>query len=103
MPILDKRYQINKNNRLKKHEARKNELQIDIYLPYCSQIGIPVKDLINKTNNIEDFILLNKNYLFVLKIHTLSQRERTPKGRKDLIDIISLLLKTRLDCQKIKK
>jgi len=87
---LEKEYILNKNNRLKKYEARKNEVQIDIYLPYFSNLGIPVEDLIEKENQLKGFRVLNVNYLFVLKVYSLSQRGRTPKGRKDFIDIISL-------------
>lgn len=88
---LEKHYGLNKNSRLKKYEARKDEVQIDIYLPYYSQIGIPVEELIPHTASLEGFTVLKPDYLLALKIYTLSRRGRTPKGRKDFIDSISLL------------
>lgn len=90
LSILRKEYSLNKNDRLKKYHAVKDEVEIDIYLPYFSVLGIPVEDLIKHTRIVEGFTVLEKNYLFVLKIYTLAQRGRTPKGRKDFLDIISL-------------
>ena len=37
--------------------------------------------------------------LFALKLFTLSQRGRTPKGRKDLIDLVSLFITDKCDTQ----
>lgn len=92
-PVLssfNKQYRVSKNERLKKYQAIKDEVEIDIYLPYFSVLGIPVEDLIKHTQFVEGFTVLSKNYLFVLKIYTLAQRGRTPKGRKDFLDLISL-------------
>lgn len=90
LSTLKKGYRLSKNSRLKKYQAVKDEVEIDIYLPYFSALGIPVEDLIKHTRIVEGFTVLEKNYLFVLKIYTLAQRGRTPKGRKDFLDIISL-------------
>ena len=92
LPIIEKLYRLNKNERLSKYQAVKEEIEIDIYLPHFSQIGIPVEELINKTTEIEGFKALDVNYLLALKIYTLAARGRTPKGRKDFLDLISLAL-----------
>lgn len=92
LTILEKHYQLSKNERLKKYEARKDEIEIDIYLPHYSELGIPVEDLQKQTENIEGFQVLSPAYLSVLKIYTLSIRGRSPKGRKDFLDIISLIV-----------
>lgn len=92
LPILEKNYHLNKNQRLKKYQAQKQEIEIDIYLPHFSQIGIPVEELLKKTTSLESFKALDAGHLLALKIYTLSQRGRTIKGRKDFIDIISLIL-----------
>lgn len=92
LPIIEKQYPLFKNERLHKYEAVKEEVQIDIYLPYYSQIGIPVEDILKNPQSLEGFNVIDINLLFVSKIYTLSQRGRTPKGRKDLLDIISLFL-----------
>lgn len=88
---LEKHYYLIKNDRLKKYEAIINQVEIDIYLPHYSQIGIPVEDLLKHKQNLEGFTVLEADYLLALKMYTISQRGRTPKGRKDFIDIISLL------------
>src|SRR3989338_10773518 len=41
-------YPITKNERLKKYEGRFEEIQIDIYLPFYSNIGIPVEDVLKE-------------------------------------------------------
>lgn len=103
LPKLEKNYQLSKNDRLKKYEAVKNEVQIDIYLPHYSNLGIPVEDLSHNAKNIEGFKLLDPNFLAVLKIYTLTQRGRSPKGRKDLIDFLSLISAKKCDLAVVNK
>ena len=91
LPIFEKNYSLLKNSRLKKYEAVKEEVQIDIYLPHYSHLGIPVEDLIQNVTNVEGFKLLDPNFLAVLKIYTLAQRGRSPKGHKDLIDFLAMV------------
>lgn len=100
---LEKNYLLNKNERLKKYEAVFDEVQVDIYLPFYSNLGIPVEQLKKHTSNIEGFTLLEVDYLLVLKIYTLSKRGRSPKGRKDFIDIIALIQARIVDWDKVKK
>ncbi|MCX6706272.1 MAG: hypothetical protein NTV24_04200 [Candidatus Woesebacteria bacterium] len=87
---LRNNYEVIKNDRLKKYEARKEEIQIDIYLPHYSEIGIPVDILINNSISLEGFKILKKEFLICLKIYVFSIRGRTPKGEKDFLDILSL-------------
>ncbi|MBI2029170.1 hypothetical protein HYT02_02020 [Candidatus Gottesmanbacteria bacterium] len=103
LAILREKYEVTRNEKLKKYEARKDVVQIDVYCPYYSNIGIPVEDLLKHVENIEGFSIVNINYLMALKIYTLAQRGRRPKGRKDLIDIISLFLTNRIDFVLVKK
>ena len=87
---LRKIYNVTKNERLKKYEARREKIQIDIYLPHYSTIGIPIEVLIKQTSSFEGFTLLKKEWLLALKIFVLSQRARSTKGEKDFLDILSL-------------
>lgn len=103
LPILKKHYLLNKNTRLKKYEAVKAEVEIDIYLPYYSEIGIPVEDLLEQKRQLEGFTLVEINYLLVLKIYTLAQRGRSPKGQKDFLDVVSLLNSGQEDLGKVKQ
>lgn len=90
LPVLEKNYVLTKNNRLKKYEARKGSVEIDVYLPHFSELGIPVADLLQKKTAHEGFSLVERDVLIALKIFTLSQRGEGPKGEKDFIDIMSL-------------
>lgn len=102
LPMLQKYYSLSKNERLKKYEARRDEVQIDIYLPYYSDLGIPVKDLVKQKRDVEGFTVIDGNYLFVLKLYTLLQRGRTPKGRKDFVDTIALIQADIVDWGEVK-
>lgn len=88
---LKKNYDFTKNERLKKYEARREEIQIDVYLPHYSELGIPVEDLMNQKTSIEGFMILKKEWLIALKLFTLKQRGRSVKGQKDFLDLLSLL------------
>lgn len=103
LSVLREKYEVTKNERLKKYEARNDVVQIDIYCPYYSNIGIPIEDLLKHVKEVEGFTVLDINYLMALKIYTLSQRGRRPKGRKDLVDIISLHLTNKLDFVVVKQ
>lgn len=90
LPKLMKYYQLSKNDRLKKYEAVQGPIQIDVYLPHYSQLGIPVEVLQRQTRPLEGFTVLNVTYLLALKLYTFQQRGRSPKGKKDFIDAIAL-------------
>lgn len=97
LAILAKNYLLSKNDRLKKYEAIKSQVQIDIYLPHFSTLGIPVETLLSHSISLEGFTLLDPNFLLALKIYTLNQRGRSVKGRKDFLDIVSLVLSRHCD------
>ncbi len=103
LPILGKNYNLQKNERLNKYEARKGEIEIDIYLPHFSKIGIPVERLLKATKQVDGFVVVDPNYLLALKIYTLNQRGRSAKGRKDFLDIISLISSKQIDLLQTKK
>lgn len=90
LPKLQKNFEFVKNDRLHKYEAIRGLVQIDIYTPHYSRLGIPVEDLLANSQVVEGFRVVRPEYLILLKIFTLSERGRTPKGRKDFLDLISL-------------
>ena len=81
---------VSKNERLRKYEARKEEIEIDIYVPFYSNPGIPAEEIKNQTTRIEGFEVPVKEALALLKQKALLERQDSLKGRKDLIDLISL-------------
>lgn len=89
---LQKIYPVTKNDRLKKYETRNEELQIDIYLPHYSQIGIPIENVIKNTQKLDTFSVPKIETLLALKLYVYNQRKLSAKGQKDRLDILSLLL-----------
>jgi len=98
-----KEFDISKNERLKKYEAKIEEIDIDIYLPYFSNIGLPVEEIKNYVQSVEGFTIPTPEILLVLKSYILRERKGTTKGRKDLIDIFSLFSQKMINWQKYKE
>lgn len=96
-------FQVVKNDRLKKYEARAEEVQIDIYLPHYSDLGISVKEIIKNTNQKETFILPCLEKLLILKQLVYIQRGLSAKGQKDRLDVLSLLLSKDFEINAYKK
>lgn len=89
-----------KNDRLKKYEARSEEVEIDIYVPFYSSPGLPAEDLKKFVTSVEGFIVAEKEALAILKQKAFRRRAATAKGRKDLIDLVSLFQLSDFDWEK---
>jgi len=98
-----KEFGVTKNERLKKYQAKIEQIDIDVYLPYYSNIGLPVEEVKKYTQSIEGFNVPIPEILLILKTYTFFQRKNTTKGRKDLIDIFSLLSKEMINWQEYKE
>jgi len=83
-------FAVSKNERLRKYEARKEEVEIDIYVPFYSNPGIPAEEIKKFTTKIEGFEVPEKEMLTLLKQKALLNRQDSVKGRKDLADLVSL-------------
>ncbi len=88
---LKEEFAILKNERLKKYEAKTGGMDIDIYLPYYSNPGLPAEELKKYKWVVEGFTTVEKEILAILKQKVLLERKASLKGRKDLADLISLL------------
>jgi len=97
-----KEFDVFKNDRLKKYEVKIEEIDIDIYLPHFSKLGFSVQEIKNYCQSIEGFLVPIPEILLILKTFTLNERKGTNKGKKDLIDIFSLLKKEKINWQKYK-
>ena len=100
---LKRTLDVSKNERLKKYEAKIEEVDIDIYLPHYSNIGFPVEEIKNYSQSVEGFKVPLPEVLLILKTYVWSQRKNTSKGKKDLIDIFSILSKDIIDWEKYKR
>lgn len=99
---LRKDFNLFKNERLEKYEIKIEETDIDIYLPYFSNLGLPVEEIKNYTQSFEGFIVPIPEILLILKLSALEERKGTVKGKKDVIDIFSLISQEKIDWQKYK-
>lgn len=86
-------FTVSKNDRLKKYEGRREEVQIDIYLPFYSNLGIPVEEIIKEKKKVETFTVVSSEMLLILKQYTYGERKLSAKGQKDKLDILSLITK----------
>ncbi len=84
-------FSVFKNDRLKKYEVKKEEVDIDIYLPHFSDLGFPLEEINNYLIERDGFRVPRPEILMIFKIFAWQNRRGTPKGEKDKIDIISLL------------
>ena len=94
LPTLDalkSAYEIEKNHRLKKYQLRRGEVEVDIYVPFFSDPGVPSEQIIDRAAMFNGFNLPTVEMLIMLKLAAWRQRRASAKGRKDFLDIISLL------------
>jgi hypothetical protein len=95
-------FAVSKNERLRKYEVRKEEVEIDIYVPFWSNPGVPAEEIKKFTTRIEGFEIPEKEVLVLLKQKALADRQDSLKGKKDLVDLISLFKLDDFDWQKYK-
>ena len=88
---LAKDYDLVKNERLNKYEIRQEEIQIDVYTPFYSKLGISCEDLLSTAVNLDGFMVPTPEALVKLKMVAYQGRKGSDKGRKDLVDIVSLM------------
>src|SRR3989344_593700 len=86
---LKKEYNLRKNDVLKKYEIKIDEIDIDIYVPFYSNLTIPLEKL--RKTKIENFDVVKIEDLLILKQGATIDREYSEKGKKDKLDILSLL------------
>lgn len=94
---LKERYPLTKNDRLKKYEALDGPVAIDIYVPHWSAPGIPAEDLLDQAVSRKGFRVTPPEALLLTKQAAYASHAGSAKGRKDLIDIVSLLLLAEFD------
>lgn len=105
-PELEKfksRYELAKNDRLKKYEAKDGEVDIDIYVNNYSNPGLPAEDIAQYSVSRGGFRVPRPEVLLLLKQTAHEARQGTPKGEKDAIDIVSLLSLDEIDFSFYKK
>lgn len=89
---------LNKNDRLRKYEVKRDGFDIDIYLPGYSELVVPVGDITGKLlSKREGISLPRQEVLLMLKLGAYADRMNSIKGGKDAIDILGLLFYSGID------
>ena len=81
-----------KNSRLSKYELKKDTIDIDIYLPYYSNIGVPVEEIQINIQKVKTFKVPVIELLLLTKLFAYNQRKGSIKGIKDKIDCLALVI-----------
>ena len=91
---LRQRYELNKNERLRKYEIKTDDFDIDVYVSHYSKLSIPVDELKKYTKKIKGIKTIIPEVLLILKQGAETERRGSIKGKKDLIDIMTILYYT---------
>ena len=89
-------YNLKKNDNLKKYEIKVDEIDVDIYIPFYSELPI-IDKIKDYAAIVEGFKVVKPEALLILKQAAEASRSNTEKGLKDRIDIMDLLLKCSID------
>jgi len=103
LEILKQKYNLIKNDDLKKYEIKINDIDIDIYVPFYSKLALPIEALSKETTKIESFEVVKSEILLILKQGAEFNRASSVKGQKDRIDIITLLCYSNIDFENYRK
>src|SRR3989338_9340628 len=90
-------YDVSKNTHLKKYEVKREEFDIDIYVPYFSKLPIPVEDIPLYATKVEGIPVVIPEALIILKQGAEIDRRDSVKGQKDRLDIMALLCYAPID------
>ncbi len=97
---IKKKYNLKKNDNLKKYEIIVDEIDIDIYVEYYSKLALPIEKIKKLTTMIEGFKVVQPEILLILKQGAEIERSESEKGEKDRVDIISILVNAEIDFKK---
>lgn len=84
-------FDVFKNERFKKYEIKTQGVDVDIYVSYFSNPGLPAEDIKNYTQGHGGFQVPLPEALLIMKQQVFEQRKGSSKGEKDKIDIFSLI------------
>ena len=101
--FLKNNYDLRKNDNLKKYEIIIEEIDIDIYVPYYSELAVPVEDLKKYSTLIQGIKVVIPEILLLLKQGAEFDRKDSVKGLKDRVDIMTLLCYCDIDFKKYKE
>ncbi len=102
--VLSSKYDIVKNDGLKKYEIKLEQFDIEIYLPGYSRLKPRPEDILKSLKtSVGGFSVPTPEALIFLKLEALEQRKGSIKGGKDEIDVLGMLFYSNLDLNILKK
>jgi hypothetical protein len=93
-------FPMEKNARLRKYEIKMGEFDVDVYLPGFSELSFPVDELKHYVQNVKGLKVPSPESLLILKQGAEINRRGSIKGKKDLIDILTLLIHSNFSTKK---
>jgi hypothetical protein len=90
-------YEMRKSVGLKKYEFTADGIDVDTYVPFYSNLGIPAEELLENSISVEGIRVPRVGHLLATKQRAEDDRRGTEKGLKDRVDILSLLLFSEVD------
>ena len=96
------KYNLKKNDNLKKYEIIIEEIDVDIYVPYYSNLAVSIEDIKKNSVKVENFNVVKPEILLILKQSAEIERQESEKGLKDKIDIMDILLNCNIDFKNYK-
>lgn len=94
---LKKTQNLQKNDRLREYEVKYDLFDVDIYVEHYSKLTLPVQIIAAHAQNVEGFSVASAETLLILKLGAHRDRHASIKGRKDAIDILTLLIHAPID------
>ncbi|MEK6954627.1 MAG: hypothetical protein AABX01_06455 [Candidatus Micrarchaeota archaeon] len=100
--LLRANFNLEKNERLHKYEIKMGGFDADIYLPGYSRLAFPLEHLKEYSTVVQGFRVPLPEVLIILKQGAEVERRGSAKGKKDLIDILTLLVHSGFSLEKYK-
>lgn len=100
---LKHQYELTKNERLLKYEIKLEDFDIDIYVSHYSKLIIDVKHLEDYKRSVKGIMTVSPEILVMLKQGAEIERRGTIKGKKDIIDILTMLYYSPFDIKKYRE
>lgn len=100
---LKKDFVVQKNPRLKKYEVKLDGFDLDVYVPFYSELGVKIETVLETSIFREGFQVPRLVDLVILKLFAYHDRQGSLKGEKDKIDLLSILKNCTLDSQELQQ
>jgi len=102
LAALKRSFPLSKNERMRKYEIKLEKFDIDIYVAHYSRLAIAPEELLLKgsATKLEGVRTVKPEILLILKQAAEIDRRGSPKGKKDSLDILGILLFAPIDWKK---